>query len=82
MAEKKSAEEKLERLAELNRARVKKYREAHASEQKQLYILLSTEKYNALVEKLKQRDMTQKQFFEDAVDRFLANKDYEDIQYF
>lgn len=82
MAKKESAEEKLERLAKLNRARVKRYRDTHVCDHKRVNVDLKIDRYNAFMQKLKEKNMTQKQFLEEAIDRFLANQDYEDIQYF
>lgn len=67
-------EEKRKHKAELNRARVKRYRENHAGEQTQIAVRLSTKKYALWLNKLNECGMTQKQFIEQAIDRFLKGE--------
>lgn len=65
-----SAEEQLARIRENQRRGAKKYRETH--QLKRVGADITKEKYELFVEKLVKKNMTQKQFIENAIDKFLS----------
>lgn len=79
MREKLTEEQRAKRKAELNRARVKRYYEKHVEEQKHVNFYIPPAKKKAFNEKLKEKKMTQKEFFEKAIDKFINEQD---IYYF
>lgn len=62
-------EAKKRHLSELNKARVKRYKESHPV--KQFKADISVDKYNEIDAALKERGITKKQFLENAIDQFL-----------
>ena len=67
----KQIETKLERTRRLTRNRMAKFREVHAGESRQFKVKLTVNKYNLIDTKLKERNMTKKEFLERAIDKFL-----------
>lgn len=65
-----SAEEQLARIRQQQREGQKRYRQKHNL--KKVGATVSQERYELLLKKLAKKNMTQKQFIENAIDKFLS----------
>ena len=65
-------EKRKKHLSDLNKARVKRFREKHADEYKRIGAELPIDIYHKFTTKLKEQGITQKQFIENAIDKFLS----------
>lgn len=63
------AEKKLARLMKANTERVRKYRQTHSL--RHFSVTLSSEKFDLLDKRLKEKGITKVQFVENAIDRLL-----------
>ncbi len=63
------AEKKLAKIMEQNRLGTQRYRERHKI--RAVRADITQERYDLLISKLKEKGLTQKQFIENAIDKFL-----------